>query len=198
MTTSRIRTTVSSVVAGLLATGAIALVPSLAASPASAADDKQSCSKPSPSGGSDKKCPSPTPTPTETTPAGNETGCRDLTVGVGQFRGLEPAPEFGSVLKFTLVVDGGLTPTCPEVTYTTIARDHETAEELGRSTQQGNGLTPSLTSTFQFPTYTKACVAVDVVISEGPVVHDIAPDSRDWAKAQGDLCRTGAGPQTWN
>jgi hypothetical protein len=201
MTTSHIRLSLSSVVAGLLATTAIALVPSLAAAPADAGDDKQSCAKPSPGGSSDKKCPSPTPSPTSSAPQGNETGCRDVTLGVGQFRGLEPVPSIGSVLEFTLVVDGQdgeQSPTCPEVTYSIIARDQDTLAEVARLDQAGNGITPTLSAVFQLPTYSKACIAVDVVVAEGNVIHDIAPDSRDPLKPQKDLCRDGSGPQTWN
>lgn len=202
MTTQRLRTALCSISLGLLATTAIALAPSLAATPASAGGDRPSCSKQPPPGSSDKKCPSPTPTPTETSPPGNETGCRDITLGVGQFRGLEPFPAIGSVLEFTLVVDGRdgeQSATCPEVTYSIIARDQDTLAEVARSDQPGNGVTPALSAVFRLPTYSKPCIAVDVVVSEGGVIHDVAPDSRDPAKPiQDDLCRDGSGPQTWN
>ena len=199
MTTQQIRTALSSVGVGLLATTAIAFLPSLAAVPASAGDDRPACTKENPGGNSDKKCPSPSPT--ESTPTGTETGCRDLTFGTGQFRGVDGVPDAGSMLVFILVVGGDETvppPTCPEVTYTVIARDPDTLAELSRQSQLGNGVTSALTTVFALPTFNKDCIAVDVVISEGAVIHDFAPNSRDTSQRACDLNRNGSGPQTWN
>ncbi|MBK5308329.1 MAG: hypothetical protein JJD92_16740 [Frankiaceae bacterium] len=201
MTNARIRTTVSSVAAGLLATTAIAFLPSLAATPASAGDDRPSCAKASPGGSSEKKCPSPSPSPspspTQSTPTGNETGCRDLTRGEGQFRGVDGFPTAGSSLQFTLYVGGNDTPqpaTCPEVTYTVIARDMDTLAEVGRLSQPGNGVTSDLTAVIALPTYTKDCIAVDVIVADGDVVDDIGPNVRLDSL---DLCLTGSGGQAW-
>ena len=197
MTTSRTRTRIGSIAVGLMATSAIALLPSLAAAPASAAGDKPSCSKEPAPGSSDKKCPSPTPSPTRTTPQGNETGCRDLIGGDGHFRGVNALPSAGGTIDFKSTYAA---PTCSEVTYTVIARDMDTLAELGREAQSGNGVTQDLESVIPVAGYLKNCVAVDVVVSDGDVVDDIGPNSRDLAQAPFlEICRDGTtGPQTWN
>jgi hypothetical protein len=181
---------------GVVLTAGVAAVPALISSPASADPERPACSKEEPGGNSGKKCPSPSPS--ETGPTGTEIGCRDLTHGEGRYRA--PVGAVGSVLEFQLVVDFGNTPTCPEVTYTVIARDRDTLAELARDVQNGNGVTADLFAAFNLPSYSKDCIAVDVVISEGDVVHDLGPDSRglEPGKTHDDLCRDGSGPQSWN
>lgn len=183
--------------AGLLVTAVVAVVPVALTAPASANPDRPACSKEDPGGSSNKKCPTPTPTKGET-----EVGCRDITEAGGDFSRIrEATPELGSTLNFTLIVDnedGDQSPTCPEVTYTVIARDMDTLAELARLAQPGNGVTSDLTAVLALPLYSKNCVAVDIIVSEGDVVHDIAPNSRDTSLPQDDLCLDGSGPQTWN
>jgi hypothetical protein len=91
-----------------------------------------------------------------------------------------------------------VTPTCPEVTYTVIARDMYTLAELGRSVQSGNGVTATLSSAFDFTSYTEPCIAVDVMTSDGSIIDDVAPNTRDVTEPAADLCDTGTGGQTWN
>jgi hypothetical protein len=87
------------------------------------------------------------------------------------------------------------------VTYTVIARDMDTLAELGRDTQKGNGASDSLASVVALPGYAKTCVAIDVVVAEGSIVHDVAPNSRDLAQAPfQELCRDDGttSEMTWN
>jgi hypothetical protein len=56
-----------------------------------------------------------------------------------------------------------------------------------------------LASAIELPRYAKACIAVDVVVSEGDVVHDVGPNSRDMAELPfRDLCREGVSEMSWN
>lgn len=185
---------------GLLVTGAVAITPSLLGGAAVAEEERPACSRQDPPGNSGKKCPSPSPSPSPTAtatsspgPTGTEVGCRDIVSGQGQYRA--PVGQLGSVLEFQLTLAEA---SCPEVTYTVIARDMDTLAELDRREQSGNGLSTDLLATFSLPTYSKQCIAVDVVVSEGGLVHDIAPDSRDPSVPSCDLNRNGTGPQTWS
>ena len=181
--------------AGLLAAAAIALGTGLAAVPASAVDEAPRCDERSLSSSSDRKCPSPSPT-SGSGQQGSEVGCRDLIAGAGQFRGVGAAPSAGAALEFVTTYASA---TCSEVTYTVIARDMDTYSELGRHVQSGNDRTELLASVIALPGYAKDCLAVDVIVSEGNVVHDIAPNSRDLAETPyADLCRQGVSEMAWN
>lgn len=179
-----------------LVTTSLAVGAGLAASSASAVDAPVRCGGQSLSSSTDKKCLSPSPSPTPGQPQGNEVGCRDLLYGAGQFRGVGAAPSAGAAFEFLTTYDAA---TCPEVSYTVIVRDMDTYSELGRHVQQGNGSTDSLVSAMALPGYAKDCIAADVIVSEGAVVHDIGPNSRDLSQPPfADLCRQGATGMAWN
>jgi hypothetical protein len=122
--------------------------------------------------------------------------CVDVVSGLGQFRGISGVDAAGTVLVFAIVLEG---PSCAEATYTTIARDADTLAVLGTATVEGVAGLTHIPSAFQMGTYTKQCIAVDVVVTRGDVLEDVAPDSRPAEGPHNDLCRgPGAGGQNWS
>ena len=194
MNSSATTTLLRRVGAGLTAAAAIAAVPATW-SPATAAEDRPACSKQEPAGGSGKKCPTPSPSvePTQG-PAPDESGCRDVISGQGLYLQTLDNP-LASALEFQVTLAA---PSCSDVTYAVIARDAETLAELARSVQTGNGTSADIVVALPLPGYVKDCIAVDVVVSEGSLVHDVAPNTRSTSEVSCDLHRDGAGPQTWN
>jgi hypothetical protein len=69
-------------------------------------------------------------------------------------------------------------PSCTEVSYGVRIFDADAPDLLlGEQQAAGDGTRALIPLAIHTPSYAKRCVLVQVKISEGPVVHDLAPDT---------------------
>lgn len=185
-------------------------VPALSAEVAGGANGAGSHQDPGekePKGDEKPKKKDPSPSPTISQPAGDETGCRDIVAGRGSW--VRPVTFPNAVLPAQPIGTGLLSfeaelaaPSCPEVTYTFVLRGMD-GTELERVVKSGESPETNLqgnpvVSVRRVLAYGGNCIAVDVTVTEGDVVHDSAPDVREGVYE--DLCDVGtpgSPGQTW-
>lgn len=136
--------------------------------------------------------PEPAPVPPALQP--DEKGCRDIDGG-GTFQDYEVTPLGAAVVAFNVNLAAA---SCTDARYEMVVRAPD-ATFLAEQVRSGDGVSTVLS--FVVPVANApTCVAVDLMVRQHGVTHDVAPDGRDYGMGTSvDLCsgQPDAGGQTW-